>query len=317
MTDLAERLREPQRVLPVVFARAEAAWLAGELPSLRGELAHHLAAAQSREDVWRGAQLHFWLRQADPDYVPPLLHTGPYAMQLRSTPRAAAARLAFAGQPVRSSGRAARRLGDGRACGADRLPVARCRTGCAHREAPAARPRCPDHPARATAVDGRHPFGLTSRQNDVLVLLAEDLTNKEIAARLVVVRAHRRPPRLGAAREAAGPAHVGPRPGSSVTTAPSGPGGAGPEAQGWKAIQRSSSAAAAPESTDSRATARPAAIASSSAAAQPVVRGDRRGGIRATPRRARRRARLRRADHGRPRRCVHDHRRAAPPGPLR
>ncbi len=186
MTGLAEQLREPQRVLPVVFARAEAAWLAGELPSLRGVLAQHLAMTQSREDVWRGAQLHFWLHKADPHYVPPLLHTGPYALQLRSTPRTAAdvwrsldspyeaavALLDGSESDVRTA------LDEFRSLGAE--PAARIAKLHLRNLGVSVIPR---GPRRSTAC---HPFGLTRRQNEVLVLLAEDLTNQEIANRLVV-----------------------------------------------------------------------------------------------------------------------------------
>jgi DNA-binding CsgD family transcriptional regulator len=186
LDSLAQLLTEPQRVLPVVLARAEAAWIAGELPAMRAELVAHLAAAECREDVWRGAELHHWLRKADPDHVPPGQLAGPFGAQLAAGPRAGAA----AWRAQHSPYEAAAALLDGTVADARHALAEFQRLG-AEPAARLARARLrelgvavvPRGPRRSTA---RHPLGLTNREDEVLRLLTEDLTNQQIAARLVV-----------------------------------------------------------------------------------------------------------------------------------
>jgi DNA-binding CsgD family transcriptional regulator len=187
---LAELLTEPQRLLPVVFARAEAAWLAGTLPELRAELAHHVAATQCREDVWRAAELSYWLHRADAaraaGRLPAVHRDSPFATQLHEQPRVAAARWQALDRPYE----AAVALLDGGVDDVREALATFVRIG-AEPAGRLARRRLrelgvsviPRGPRRSTAC---HPYGLTSRENEVLHLLTEDLTNHEIATRLVV-----------------------------------------------------------------------------------------------------------------------------------
>ena len=57
-------LNEPQWTLPLLFVRAEAAWLSGSLPDLAAELAVQYAATDAREDAWRSSELHHWCMRA-------------------------------------------------------------------------------------------------------------------------------------------------------------------------------------------------------------------------------------------------------------
>jgi DNA-binding CsgD family transcriptional regulator/energy-coupling factor transporter ATP-binding protein EcfA2 len=183
---IADRLGEPQRLLPIAFARAEAAWLAGSPSDMAGELTAFRAMTEAREDAWRTAELHYWLTGAIPTHVARANLIGPYAIQLTAAPRNAAA----AWTDLNSPYEAAIALLDG-----DEFDVREALTVFQRLGAePAARlARCrlrnlgaaviPRGPRRSTA---EHPFGLTSREEEVLRLLTEDLTNQEIASRLVV-----------------------------------------------------------------------------------------------------------------------------------
>jgi DNA-binding CsgD family transcriptional regulator len=183
---IADRLGEPQRLLPVAFARAEAAWLAGAASDMAAELTAFRAMTEAREDAWRTAALHYWLTRANPTHLAPANLIGPFAIQLTAAPRKAAA----AWSELNSPYEAAIALLDG-----DELDVREAlsvfqRLG-AEPAARLARSRLrnlgvaviPRGPRRSTA---EHPFGLTSREEEVLQLLIEDLSNQEIASRLVV-----------------------------------------------------------------------------------------------------------------------------------
>jgi DNA-binding CsgD family transcriptional regulator/tetratricopeptide (TPR) repeat protein len=183
---IADRLGESQRLLPIAFARAEAAWLAGSPSDVARELTVFAAMEQAREDVWRTAELHYWLTRANPRHVPPSNLIGPFGMQLTASPRAAAAAWTELDSPYE----AAVALLDGDEWDVREALTAFQRLG-AEPAARLARSRLrelgvaviPRGPRRSTAG---HPFGLTSREEEVLSLLIEDLTNQEIASRLVV-----------------------------------------------------------------------------------------------------------------------------------
>ena len=182
---LAELLGEPQRTLPLLCMRAEAAWLDGTLGELRAELAKQADDAIAGEEAWRLAEVHRWLAAADPAHIPPAGLTGLFGEQLAAAPAQAAAAWSAADSPYE----AALALLDGDAddvrtaltslqrLGAE--PAARIARGRL-RELGVSVPRGP----RRTTAD--NAFGLTAREDDVLHLLTDGLSNAEIAKRLVL-----------------------------------------------------------------------------------------------------------------------------------
>jgi DNA-binding CsgD family transcriptional regulator/tetratricopeptide (TPR) repeat protein len=184
--DLAVGIDELQRVGPVAAGRAEAAWLTGDLATVRAVAEPvHDDARRLRHRALE-AELGYWLTKAGVS-VPPSASGHPYALQQTGRWRAAAAAWQRSGCPYEHAAALAESpaaadqlaaLAQLDLLGAEPLArVVRARL----RELGVS--RVPRRPAAATRAN---PAGLTRRQLQVLQMLGDGLTNAEIAVRLVV-----------------------------------------------------------------------------------------------------------------------------------
>jgi DNA-binding CsgD family transcriptional regulator/tetratricopeptide (TPR) repeat protein len=185
-TALAQATGEMQRLAPVAVAHAEAAWLQIEGADLSFARAVHQQAIALGNGRFVG-ELGFWLDPfgaADQDHGPTM--DAPYAAQRAAQWERAALLWGELGCPFEralallgSGGEAAMRegLADLEALGAT-ATIQRCRDVLRLKgvKGVARGPR---------ASTAAHPGGLTQREAQVLVLMAQGLTNAEIASQIV------------------------------------------------------------------------------------------------------------------------------------
>jgi DNA-binding CsgD family transcriptional regulator/tetratricopeptide (TPR) repeat protein len=172
---------------PLRAARAEAAWLAGNPRAAAGEIESGLPAFDERTNPWLLGEFAFWAHKIGVDWDCPARPADPYAYYLDGQPEKAAAAWATLGCPYDE----AQALADSddqtqlrralsifqslEATPAARVVTERLRAMGARRISRGSRPTTRANPA-----------GLTDREVQVLLLLADGLRNSEIAERLVV-----------------------------------------------------------------------------------------------------------------------------------
>jgi DNA-binding CsgD family transcriptional regulator/tetratricopeptide (TPR) repeat protein len=182
--ELALLTKETYRLGPIASARAEMAWLAGNLDHTAAELI--LQVAKDDNDPWLHGEFAFWLWRAGITQPVERAIAEPYALQIAGNWRAAADRWKEIGCPYEE----ATALADG--------------DEAAQLEALAIFEKLGATPAaerlrqklRATGVRGiprgprpstkENPAGLTARQMEVLSLMNDGCTNTEIAERLFI-----------------------------------------------------------------------------------------------------------------------------------
>jgi DNA-binding CsgD family transcriptional regulator/tetratricopeptide (TPR) repeat protein len=186
---LAEPTGELQRVEPAASARAEAAWLEGRAEAVAEITEEPLALAVRRNAPWIVGELACWRRRAGLRDELPLDVPEPWASELAGDlPRAAAlwaeldapyeAALALAGSA--STDDLLRALDD--LCALDAQPAAAIVTRRLREHGHRGPPRGPRASTRG------NPANLTERELEVLVLLGQNLSNAELADRLVLSR---------------------------------------------------------------------------------------------------------------------------------
>src|SRR5262245_38896263 len=185
---LARPTGESQRIVPILTARAELAWFAGDIDALKQAVREALDAVPAGRPPSDRECLMYWLWKAGDVRSEEAEGDGPYAQIVRGNWKAAAAYWAAKGFPYEQ----AQALLEGDVVATTEaleilqtLGAAPAILAAQQRMRQLGAIRLPKGRRPTTRA---HPAGLTTREREVLSLLAAGLTNPDIATRLFVSR---------------------------------------------------------------------------------------------------------------------------------
>jgi DNA-binding CsgD family transcriptional regulator/tetratricopeptide (TPR) repeat protein len=184
--DLARGTATLQRLAPVHAARAEMAWLAGDMAKSAEEARAVLGLAMLRHHTWHSGEMLYWLARSGE----PVTHCNwaalPYAQQIAGRWADAARDWSLRGCPYEE----ARALGEGDRVAQvraleifDELGAVPAAALLRRRMRAGGEQRIPRGPRKTTRVN---QFGLTRRELGVLGQLVRGASNQEIAASLFI-----------------------------------------------------------------------------------------------------------------------------------
>jgi DNA-binding CsgD family transcriptional regulator len=183
----ARTMRHLQRIWPVAAARAEAAWLAGEVDAIGDLVADQLALATELRHPWATGELAFWAWRGGALDEAPAGAFEPYALHIGGRYEAAAEAWQQVGCPYER----AVALADSGAVELQREALAELRRLGAAVDARRLVRRLHERGVRDLPLGPRpatrtNPAELTTRQLEVLDLLTEGASNRAIAQRLFI-----------------------------------------------------------------------------------------------------------------------------------
>ncbi len=183
---LAEGSGEPQCIMPVRATRAELRWLQGDLPRAAAELGAAYDPAHDL-DPWEAGSLAVWLARLALPSVPPSDLPEPYALEIAGDRQGAAAAWRDQGRLYDAAlvWLASSDETELRAAIAtfDKLDARTAAAAARRRMKDLGMTAIPRGPRPATRAA---PAGLTAREQEVLALLSEGLSDKEISCLLFI-----------------------------------------------------------------------------------------------------------------------------------
>ncbi|MDX6277486.1 MAG: hypothetical protein QOJ72_1614 [Nocardioidaceae bacterium] len=181
--ELASTTGEPQRLIPVAVARADASWISGQ-GDIVAEIDRVWDLNASAPHPWKTGELAWWLHVAGVERPLPGPIAEPYALMLAGDHRGAAEAWRIIGSPFWAARALSRSDDPDDAREAWKILDELGAAGVLQAMLRDRRSRGQSVPRGPRASSSDNTAGLTVREHEVLLLLAEGMTNAEIAERL-------------------------------------------------------------------------------------------------------------------------------------